>query len=133
MVPFGFSVGDFIADINLLIDAVHSLSDTNGAHANYEDLGRQLTSLRKGFEYIQGLKLDATQSAQASAVHTALNHCRLCVDGFVKRNKQIQELGSHVRGTLESGSAEEAGAKGSMGAVEESRRSKLPSCNPPTF
>ena len=39
MVPFGFSVGDFIASINLLIDAVHSLSDTNGAQADYEELG----------------------------------------------------------------------------------------------
>lgn len=92
MVPFGFSVGDFIAGINLLIDAVHSLSDTNGAQADYEDLGRQLKNLRKGFECIQGLNLDSTHSALASAVDSALNDCRLCVDRFVKRNSKFKSL-----------------------------------------
>lgn len=92
MVPFGFSVGDFIAGINLLIDAVHSLSDTHGAQADYEELGRQLKNLRNGFECIEGLKLDATHPAQASAVDTALNDCRLCVDGFVKRNSKFKSL-----------------------------------------
>lgn len=92
MVPFGFSVGDLIAGINVLIDAVHSLSDTNGAQADYQELGRQLKNLRNGFECIEGLKLDATQSAQASAVNTALNDCRLCVDDFVKRNGKFRCL-----------------------------------------
>lgn len=92
MVPFGFSVGDFIAGVNLLIDAVHSLSDTNGAQADYEELGRQLKNLRKGFECIEGLHLDGRQSAQASAVGSALNDCRLCIDGFVKRNSKFKSL-----------------------------------------
>ena len=99
MVPFGFSVGDFIAGINLLIDAVNSLSDTNGAQADYEELGRQLKNLRKGFECIQGLSLDSTQSAQVSAVDTAINDCRLCVDGFVKRNSKFKSLEA-TSGTL---------------------------------
>lgn len=92
MVPFGFSVGDFIAGLNLLIDAVHSLSDTDGAQADYSELGRQLKSLRKGFECIQGLNIHVTQSAQASAVDTALNDCRLCLDRFVKRNSKFKSL-----------------------------------------
>lgn len=92
MVPFGFSVGDFIAGINILIDAVHGLSETNGARADYEELGRQLKNLRKGIECIEGLNLDDTQLAQASAVNTALDDCRLCVDSFVKRNGNFKSL-----------------------------------------
>lgn len=92
MIPFGVSVGDFITGINLLIDAVHSLNDTHGAQADYEELGRQLKNLGKGFECIEDLHLDATQSPQASAVNEALKDCRLCVDGFVKRNSRFKSL-----------------------------------------
>lgn len=92
MVPFGFSVGDFIAGINLLIDAIHSLSDINGAQADYEGLGRQLSNLKNGFECIEGLVLDDTQKAQVSAVHTALSDCRLCIDDFIKRNNRFKNL-----------------------------------------
>ena len=92
MVPFGFSVGDFIAGINLLIDAIHSLNDTNGAQADYEGLGRQLNNLKSGFECIESLDLDATQIAQVSAVDTALSDCRLCIDDFTKRNSRFKSL-----------------------------------------
>ena len=92
MAVFGFSVGDFIAGISLVIDAVHSLSNTNGAQADYEQLGRQLKNLRNGFECIERLSLDATQSAQVSAVDTALSDCRMCVDSFVKRNSKFKSL-----------------------------------------
>ena len=92
MVPFGFSVGDFIAGINLLIDAIHSLNDTNGAQADYEELGRQLRNLKNGFECIEGLNLDTMQVAQVSAVDTALSDCRLCIDAFIKRNSRFKSL-----------------------------------------
>ncbi|KAM0801690.1 hypothetical protein BDR22DRAFT_156623 [Usnea florida] len=92
MIPFGFSVGDFIAGINLLIDAIHSLSDTNGAQADYEGLGRQLSNLKNGFECIESLDLDATQIAQVSAVDTALSDCRLCIDDFTRRNSRFKSL-----------------------------------------
>ena len=92
MVPFGLSVGDFIAGINLLIDAIHSLSDTNGAQADYEGLGRQLSNLKNGFECIEGLNLDDTQIAQVSAVVTVLSDCRLCIDDFTKRNSKFKSL-----------------------------------------
>ena len=92
MVSFGFSVGDFVAGINLLIDVVQSLNDTNGAQADYEELGRQLKNLRKAFECIEGLSLHATQTVQASAVEAALNDCRLCVDSFVRRNSKFKSL-----------------------------------------
>lgn len=92
MVPFGFSVGDFVAGISLLIDVVQSFSDTNGAQADYDELTRQLKNLRNGFESIEDLNLDATQAAQASAVSTALNDCRLCVDSFIKRNEKFKSL-----------------------------------------
>ena len=100
MVPFGFSVGDCIAGISLLIDAVHGLSKTDGAQADYEELGRQLQNLSNGLECVEGLRLDSAQ--QISAVDTALNDCRLCIDSFIKRNSKFKsfEITSDKQWTL---------------------------------
>lgn len=47
--------------------------------------------------------------------------------------QQIQELGSDVWETMESGRTQEAGEEGPMGAVEESRCSQIPRGNSTAF
>lgn len=54
-VPFAFSVGHFISGIELLLDAIKSLRDTNGAQDDYKELGRELKHLRNGLECIEAL------------------------------------------------------------------------------
>lgn len=93
-VGFGFSVGDFIAGINLLIDIVKSFSKSHGAKADYQELGRELVSLKNALESIQALSLNTAQAAQVSAVNTAVDGCHLCVDGFVQRNSKFRSLES---------------------------------------
>ena len=93
-VGFGFSVGDFIAGINLLIDSVKSLDEAHGAKADYQELGRELSNLKDAFDGIQRLSLSQAQVAQAKAVDTAVTGCRLCIDGFVQRNSNFQGLDS---------------------------------------
>ena len=90
MIPFGFSVGDCIAGISILIDAVHGLSKTNGAQADYDGLGRQLQNLSNGLGFVEGLSLDTAQ--QTLAVDTALHDCRRCIDSFVERNSKFKSL-----------------------------------------
>ena len=93
-VPFGVSVGDFIVGIEVLIDAIKSLSDTHGAQADYKELFRELNSLKTALGCIQNLSLDPSQPTQASAVNAAIDDCILCVDTFVKRNSKYSSLDS---------------------------------------
>lgn len=93
-VGFGFSVGDFIAGINLLIDSVKSLDEAHGAKADYQELGRELSSLKNALDGIQTFSPGQAQVAQVTAVNTAVDGCRLCVDGFVQRNSKFESLDS---------------------------------------
>ena len=92
MVPFGFSVGDFIAGINLLLDIVRTFDTTQGAQADYRELGEELINLRRVFEGLKDLDLDTPQSSKASAVNKILNDCQSCIDGFMKKNSKFQSL-----------------------------------------
>ena len=76
-VPFGVSVGDFIVGIEVLLDAIKSLSDTHGAQADYKELFRELNSLKTALGCIQNLSLVPSQPTQASAVNAAINDCIL--------------------------------------------------------
>ena len=95
---FGFSLGDFIAVIGLLIDGFQSLNSTNGALADYKRLRRELKNLKNGLQGVRNLSPDLSQDPQASvvssAVASAVNDCLFCVDGFLQKNKKYSELGS---------------------------------------
>ena len=93
-VPLGFSVGDFIGSIGLLIDAVKSLRKTCGAQDDYKELGRELKHLRNGLECIEGLSLDPSHPTQFSAAKSAVHDCLLCPDNFIQRNTKFSSLGS---------------------------------------
>lgn len=97
MVAFGFSVGDFIAGVNLLIDAVYSLSDTYGAQADYKELERELQSLNCGLDGIKALSLSPKQATEISAVTAAVDKCFICVEAFVQRNSKFKSLESTPR------------------------------------
>ena len=97
MVPFGFSIGDFIAGINLLIEAASSLSDTHGAQADYQGLCRQLQNLNTSLDCIKSLDIDTMQSMQATALENTLNDCQQCVDDFIRINRKFKDLGSVSR------------------------------------
>ena len=129
-VPFGVSVGDFIAGIELLIEGVKSLSDTNGAQADYKKLWCELNNLKKGLECIQSLSLDPTQPAQVSAVNSAVNDCLSCVDAFVNRNSKYSALNSTPAKIWSLAGLKESRADGAVGALEESRRSEVPDSSP---
>ena len=93
-VAFGFSIGDFVAGINLLIESVKSLDEAHGAQADYQELGRELSSLINALDGIQTLSLSLALVAQVNAVNFAVDGCRLCIDGFVQRNTKFQGLDS---------------------------------------
>lgn len=94
-VAFGFSVGDFITGINLLIDSVKSFSETHGAKADHEELQRELIVLKNTLDGIQALSLDQAQAAQILAVNDAIDACHSCVNGFLQRNSKFKSLSSN--------------------------------------
>ena len=93
-VAFGFSIGDFIAGINLLIDSVKSLDEAHGAKADYQELGRELSDLSNALDGIQTLSLSQVQVSHVNAVNNAVDGCRLFIEGFVQRNSKFESLDS---------------------------------------
>ena len=82
MVPFGFSVGDFINGVTLLIDVLHSLSDTHGPQADYKELKSELQSLNSGLDGVRSLSLESFNETDISPVIAAVDKCRACVEDF---------------------------------------------------
>ena len=93
-VPFVFFVGHSISGIELLLDAIKSLRDTNRAQDDYIELGRDLKHLKSGLECIEAPSLDHTQAVQLSVAKAAVRDYFLCLDSFIQRNAKFSCLGS---------------------------------------
>jgi hypothetical protein len=91
MIPFGFSVGDFISGIVLIKNSIDALKDTKGATKEYQELKRGLTGLEHGLNAIIGLDLDSTDQNH-SAIEQAVRSCQLCIDTFLKNNCKYDGL-----------------------------------------
>lgn len=85
-VTFGFSLGDFIAGIGLLINIFQSLNETDGARADYQELWRELKNVRNGLKCVQSLSVDSVHPTQAAVVRAALDDCLSCVVGFIQKD-----------------------------------------------
>ncbi|KAH4941512.1 hypothetical protein HBI67_003400 [Parastagonospora nodorum] len=95
VVPFGISVGDFIAGIKLLKSVVDSLSDARGAKADYSELRQALDVLEKA--------LDAAGEFSAPqhqiAVGDEVANCKECVKRFLVGFKKFELLKTGRGGT----------------------------------
>ncbi|ORY18387.1 hypothetical protein BCR34DRAFT_554139 [Clohesyomyces aquaticus] len=79
VVPFGISVGDFIATISLLLKAVKSLSDSSGSSAEYRGILLTLKSLEEALK--QAVQVDNPQ--HQAALQGVCDRCAESIDGFV--------------------------------------------------
>ncbi|MCJ1435150.1 hypothetical protein MMC27_004520 [Xylographa pallens] len=80
---FGFSVGDIIAGINLIITGIRSVRAVGGSSAQYQALSTQLESLKAGLTAIDSLRPALTAQAEHKALSEATRRCRLCVETFL--------------------------------------------------
>ena len=90
---FGFSVGDLIAGLTFIINAVHALNDAKGAAADYQALTEEVDSLKHALEAIQDLQLEqklGPTSKQCVAISNSVSRCRRCIDDFLKSIAQYQ-------------------------------------------
>ena len=91
-VPFGFSVGDFVSGIELLLDGIKSLRDTNGARDDYRELIRELEHLKNGLKSVEALYIDSTQPIQCSAAKAMVDDCLMRIDDFIQQNARFSSL-----------------------------------------
>ncbi|KAH7378590.1 hypothetical protein BKA64DRAFT_648594 [Cadophora sp. MPI-SDFR-AT-0126] len=90
--PFGVSVGDFIAGITLLYEALKALDDVKGARSDHEELSAVLESLQVALTPIENLPLYPSTAAQAQAIQAAVERCRQCINRFLVRIDKFRVL-----------------------------------------
>lgn len=95
-VGFGFSVGDFIAALELVATVVDALRESGEASKRYRELVRQLDSLETVLLRVKRLELDESQHAEYVALQQAASQCQRTIDDFWKKIKKYQPaLGSN--------------------------------------
>jgi hypothetical protein len=94
-VGFGFSVGDFIAALELVGTVIDALRDSGSASAEYRELLRVLYSLETGLMQVKRLEIEESQRAQLIALQQAAAQCQRTIDDFWNKTKKYQpHLGS---------------------------------------
>jgi hypothetical protein len=89
-VSFGFSVGDFIAVIELVGTVADALRSSGNAGAEYRELVSQLLSLELELIQVKDLEFEESQYEQVVALRQAAAQCRRTIDGFLERVRKYQ-------------------------------------------
>ena len=88
--PFGFSVGDFIAGINLIRQLINALEDSAGSTSEYRELIKELYSLERALIEVKHLELSKSQCNQQIALRQAASQCQETIDGFLQTIRKYQ-------------------------------------------
>ena len=100
--PFGFSVGDFLAAIDLVGAIITALRDTSGARSKYRALLAELDSLETALLRVKLLGAHEIRSpSDAVALQQAASRCLETIDGFWQKLRKydpyLQGVGSGSR------------------------------------
>ncbi|KAK4234844.1 hypothetical protein C8A03DRAFT_37338 [Achaetomium macrosporum] len=83
---FGFSVGDFLATIELVHDLAVALSDSRGSRAKFRGLVQELYSLERAMIEIKNLQLPAGLESHLWMVQQAASQCQRAITDFLQKN-----------------------------------------------
>ncbi|KAI4193404.1 MAG: hypothetical protein LQ350_008338 [Teloschistes chrysophthalmus] len=89
-VGFGFSVGDFIAAINLVGTVIDALSASSRSSSELQELLRQLHSLETALTRIKSLEFSDQQHAQLLALRQSAAQCQLTISTFLAKIASYQ-------------------------------------------
>ena len=93
-VGFGFSVGDFIAVIELVGTVIDALRESGQSRAEYLELIRQLYSLENALIHVNRVESDEADSSQLISLRQAASQCRTTIDQcLIKLEKYHPSLG----------------------------------------
>jgi len=82
IVPFGFSVGDFIAGLGIIRKAIQALQDTGGAKAEYEDTIKWLESLEGILHKLLSLQNSEVDTKYLDALRFLVEQRRTPINTF---------------------------------------------------
>ena len=89
-VGFGFSVGDFVAALELVSTVIDALRDSGQAGNEYRELLHQLYSLETALIQVKRLEVDDSQHAELMALRQAAAQCQCTINAFWDKIKVYQ-------------------------------------------
>lgn len=89
-VGFGFSVGDFLAALNLVGTVIDSLRSSGKSGSQYRSLITELYIVEDALIRVKRVELDDAQSHERIALEQAAAHCQHTVDAFMNEITQYQ-------------------------------------------
>jgi hypothetical protein len=101
-VPFGFSIGDFVAGIGLVRDVIEALQTSSSSTARYQGLISELFTLERGLLEVKNLGLGDEQATQPErldieALHGALRLTAVqCQDSITRLLGKVKKYEGHL-------------------------------------
>lgn len=101
-VPFGFSIGDFVAGIGLVRDVIEALQVSSSSTARYQGLISELLTLERGLLEVKKLGLGDKQATpperlDIEALHGILRHTAVqCQDTITRLLGKIKKYEGHL-------------------------------------
>jgi len=89
-VGFGFSVGDFLAAIDLVGTVIDALRSSSEAGSEYRELINQLLSLETTLLQVQKLEFEESQYQEVIALKETAARCRQTINGFWDKARKYQ-------------------------------------------
>lgn len=83
---FGFSVGDFLAAIELVHDLATALSDGHGSNLKFQGLVQELYSLERVMVEIKNLEVSPELESRLWMVQQAASHCQTAIGNFLQKS-----------------------------------------------
>ncbi|MCJ1476114.1 hypothetical protein MMC13_004779 [Lambiella insularis] len=94
-IGFGFSVGDLLSAIEVIIDVVQALKDSTGAAAEYKELRAVLDGLQFALQSVKDCKLDQASNEYEAAIEAA-ESSRTCIENFKTKIAKYDALLSNA-------------------------------------
>lgn len=90
VMSFGWSVGDIIAAIQLIVKITKALEDSTGSSSQYQGVITELNSLNNALVKVKNIRLEGDQQHQEIALFGAALQCRQTIDGFMQKVGKYQ-------------------------------------------
>ena len=88
-VPFGISIGDFIAFIDTSVKIVNALKDSTGSSQEYQEVARELESLKLALVEVQNVGTDDPQTK--AALESVASNCHRTIQDFLKKTQKYDD------------------------------------------
>jgi len=89
-VPFGFSVGDFVASIELIHKAAKALRSTSGATKQYQQTLLDLELIESVLRRVQGLSPTSASQETIRKIQLCSRTCHVPLDHFLQKAKKLE-------------------------------------------